>query len=695
MVINPAADVQNRVPATEPNSGRRVYSAPQPGRSLGGAIVAVRRPLRAAVAALCEAPDLGDLGHVFKSGGFGAGGTVEPAGLRLAWLLVNACVVHSIHERRTRLSSISESVKWFFHGSGTEVEIISRFSELSLRVANNALAEVVIDQEFLDLYPYLIEPQGHVARSSLRDQAARKVRKSKKEDGVYYTPSDVADFMVAELAKSSSSSGAWIDPACGTGVFLRSILSHALISGKATWGELDEYLQRFVFGIDKSALAVDSCAFVLLSELQDRRDVSPFARWLRIKENLSCMDSLSLMPDCEDPDLLGPPPSSTRLESLFPNCVERFTTLVMNPPYAQVDRQKSTGRCWVAIKGAGSGGRFDIHLAFAEMLWRFNTIEAAAAVLPLSVATNTSKVYRSVRKALATATGRTEMLFFDREPQALFGEDIKTRNAIIFRFALQGRSFHTSSLLKWTAPQRPQIFSRERLVKIAEVNTERFVPKLGSPREACAYRTLKAMAPVSLDRFIESTSRRQLDSLTLKPNSGRSTIAVSGTAYNFLNIFFAPDFVQLPTGESELSRSPVFCMEFVDDRLAHAAYALAANRIVYWLWRVEGDGFHVTVDFIKDLPVWGLLGSSEAELDELSSYGRSIRESARSRVTRSINSGRETYAFHSGFEGVAVRKTEEFIVSRLGLSGSFSKELDQILHAATSVDGRSRRMALM
>src|SRR5690606_7338864 len=127
------------------------------------------------------------------------------------------------------------------------------------RYANDALGAAKIDQELCDLYPYIIEPHGHVSRSCHKHEKARKVRSSKKADGVYYTPADVAHFIVREIASHNPDSGSWLDPACGTGVFLRAIIRHAKERSQIHAGTSLSFIQRYIYGIDKSALATE-CA---------------------------------------------------------------------------------------------------------------------------------------------------------------------------------------------------------------------------------------------------------------------------------------------------------------------------------------------------------------------------------------------------------------------------------------------------
>lgn len=672
-------------------SGKGRSSArPKPGRSLGRAILTARKPFRAAVALLAESGEPSPvLAEIFDCTVTGPGALVEPPQLRLAWLLVNSCFAHAVHSGRAQLAPLHESAAWFFGGPDYAEQILSCLPLFSVRAAEHALAAVIVNQELWDLYPYVIEPHGHVSRSCLQEKSAREIRQSKKADGVYYTPSDLADFMVGEIADKSDSDGAWIDPACGTGVFVRSIIGH----GKARYhGDYLDFVHNRVYGIDKSALATDSCAFVMLMELRGAtRGSSPFHSWRRLKRNVACMDALHLEPSHTDADLFSAPSGGTSISSVFSESTAIFSFLVMNPPYAVADRQSTSRGAWLALSEARSN-KVDLHLAFTEMMWRFESIEAAAAVLPLSVATNTTRTYKKIRDGFLSSNGRKEMLFFDREPQALFGEDIKTRNAVLFRFKNSKESIYTSQLLKWTAPQREQIFTADRTVSIDAKLCADFVPKLGSTEEADAYGLLHAAERVPLTRCVDSLSRRTLDQLVNEHKDDSASISIGGTAYNFINVFFSSDLFPIASTSKRLSTSPTIFIKFFEEVSAHAAFAVLSSRLAFWLWRVEGDGFHVTTDFVKNLPFWGLL-EDDALRQVLAIHGKAIREMSATRATKSVNAGRETFAFHGSYESHTVREVERILLNRLMGTSSFSRRLDTILHAVTSIDGKTRRVA--
>lgn len=668
---------------------------PKPGRSLGGAVLAIQRPIRTAVAALSSSHLQGEpqSTRIFETK-IGPGATLEPEHLRLAWLLVNACYLCAKVKHQDRLPSIEEGATWFFGNAQAARQAIVAFTPDSIAAANRALSACLANDELDALYPYVIEPHGHVSRSCMRKDAALDTRRAKKAEGVYYTPADVANFLVNELARHQGPQSAWLDPACGTGVFLRAAVRHASTSCiNDEFSPLD-FITNHIFGIDRSALATDCTTFILLLELSapDFSGMIPFDAWKLIKKNIACLDSLTLSPnDLRIECIFSSEKDCSRLSHIFPHSDKiSFDLLIMNPPYAgSTSRVPARGK-WDAA-AVSEGAKIELHLAFMEMMWRLESFKASAAVLPLSVATNTTKSYKKIRTHFVNSHGIKEFLFFDREPQALFGEDVKTRNAIIFRSQSLTSEVYSSRLLKWTAPQRESIFSRNRLARIEPSLCFNFIPKVGSEEEGNAYSQLCSLRADTLDLdFIEKFSRASLSQLTSSDFECSNTLAIGGTAYNFINVFHLEDVSTHATTSAQLSTSPIIFIKFRSSDACHAAYSMLSSRLAFWLWRVEGDGFHLTSDFVRKLPLWKILNDKES-MELLADYGKELRAWSGRELITSLNSGKETYSFQCTFEHSAALEVEEHLLRTLLGKCNFSLELDRILHATISIDGKVRR----
>ena len=218
----------------------------------------------------------------------------------LGWTLVSAWLTGFATGRIAHGAGIDEGALWFFDGVADvcPAELVPR--RAAARV-NEILADCGDALTYLELLPYVLDPHGPGSRLSVRRDAATKgARDRKRAEGVYYTPADVADFMVQgclEGLDETDSPPAILDPACGTAVFLRA----ALAALKTAWPDRSAgwLAERRLYGTDIDPWALDAAAFVLLADcLNDggTDDGSPLLLWHRLRLNLACVDALRLDP---------------------------------------------------------------------------------------------------------------------------------------------------------------------------------------------------------------------------------------------------------------------------------------------------------------------------------------------------------------------------------------------------------------
>lgn len=677
-------------------------SRPHPRHSLGATVTAVDRPIREAVQLLTSAVTVNDttFGAVFDCTVYGPNAFREVEGVRLAWFLVNVALSHAFVTRRGSPASFSQALGWFFGEAYLVTSLLTCFSQQQIKAAERKLSGLRASEDLLDLLPYIVEPHGHITRNSFETcDVAKRTRNLKKSAGVYYTPSDVAEFMVDSLASASVTDGTWLDPACGTGVFLRAVLARRRsISSDSEESDLLDFTCSCVFGIDKSALATDLASFVLLVDCTTTKAIGdlPFCIWQRIKQNIVCMDALRLMPSGETVDLHCDSNQVARIEKIFPSIGNvGFDHVLMNPPYAAARVDKILETIWHSFSGVPIGQSADTHLAFTEMLWRLTSERGvSAAVLPLSVGTNTTRSYVRLRDELLKNPGTKEFLFFDREPQALFGEDIKTRNLILLTNANAAQNIvRTSRLLKWTAEQRSSILSRDRLIPVNASQCGALIPKLGSRAEGAIYTSLTSGATlIKAATFLPRIGRFSLEvAIAADDTVPRHSVLVSSTAYNFINCFFSDGLP--PDPPYPYSSSPLNALLLGSKEDAFATFALVSSRLCFWLWHVEGDGFHVTGDFLKRLPIWSLLGSKEVK-GLLTEHGRLLWMSAKRNAVGSVNGGKQTYSFHCGYDHPSSTKVESILIEQLCLDEAASRSLDKFVQATVSIDGKHRTRRL-
>lgn len=134
----------------------------------------------------------------------------------------------------------------------------------------------------------------------------------------------------------------------------------------------------------------------------------------------------------------------------------------------------------------------------------------------------------------------------------------------------------------------------------------------------------------------------------------------------------------------------MFALEFPDARTADAAYAVMASRLVYWLWRVECDAFHVSRRFLLHLP-FDLRAVDRALLRTLADAGRALWGEAAEHPIFAVNKGRRTVAVPPAPSGT-VGNADEALVNAFGLSEAASAfPIEAWYHDIVVVDGTEPR----
>jgi hypothetical protein len=627
-------------------------SSPAPGRNFTMLVEQLARDVRRAVDLAIEdvaspqeyrevfAPRLGHLGFALE-------GSEEPVAVARAlvatWLSAYSlgAVVESDPYRRAE--------RWL-QGDGAIA-----LPRLSSPKARPALRNLPSRRVVGALLPYLLDPLAPgTRRSVMRRPDESNDRTRRKQQGVYYTPGDVAAHMVE--ACRSSSHRTCFDPCCGSGVFLRAAL---LVGGVPLTG---------LFGTDVDPLAVDAGAFVLMTAALEQGEhwPSPWAALQAARSRLATIDSLLLVPGVSlDPDSqearqtefggvqralkrgdtpgpAEPQRALTALGSLFPPLVRGADMVVSNPPYAALGVRSAFDPLpsRFASLGASPVRRSTrVEGLFVELAWRLLSERGALSiVLPLSVATGSRAEYVGLRRAMRTLDGTWDVSFFDRAPDALFGDDVKTRNTIFTFRRGQDTVLRTTGLLRWTSWTRTAFLSSIEFVDV-DWDSAGPIPKAGSRDEAEMLAVLREL-PSCL-------AAGALGMKTVRPGKTElgeaHAVLVGPTAYNWLA---CSRDLRAFQEHGHTSTSGLTALVFPRADVADAALAVIASRITFWLWRVEGDGFHVTRSFLRDLP-FAIHVLPEHKLAELAAAGRDLWSAMRRDPVVSVNKGRRTVAFSS------------------------------------------------
>lgn len=658
---------------------------------------------------------------------------------RTAWNL--ACIWLLYRNAIGEKCGLFEAENWF-RGS---VQIPApRFSDAvpaeTRWLVEQHLGGLALDADFWDLLPYLLEEHGTGSRASvMRDPRTASAREAKRKDGVFYTPSDVAEYMVRRCLQGTQGmeyERLCLDPASGTGVFLLALLHSASEAAAADFDGFD-YASRCLYGLDVSGHALDACAFVLLRACWrdvERRGLSPWSAWHRLRMNLVQADALTVQlwpatdaqngtntrfsgiaqaltatrsafvePHDTQPatpiDDLGPfSRSGVSLQALFPMAGRGFNVLAGNPPYAPLGEREDIAELadsFRSLPDTADVSRANLYPMFIEMMWRFTSPGSAAAALvtPLSIAFHSGRQYSNCRRAMSVAGGRWQFAFFDREPHALFGEEVKTRNAILFRFEDpqtpkrgQLAEIETGPLRKWTSRTRHALFESISFTTLGPSFITHGVPKLAGERQAaifCALQRGTARLPGWCVRVGTCRPEAAIGVQDLP------RVFIGGTAYNFLNVY---RFGELAADDRSfsLSESGVHCLEFRSELDAQAAFAILSSRLTFWLWHVLGDGFHVPGWLWQEVPFSRASFDSDC-FGKLATLGRELWLRLREHRFTSINGGKLTIGYrplqcHEERDAI-----DALLLQAAGLPSEFFGELRSFVENNTVVDATDKR----
>ena len=713
---------------------QHVPPAPSRGVSLEMRTARHGKPIRDAVAALVRGAVISPDERAFDATFLPRWSAVSPRivkarlATRIAWNLVGTWLFAAARADGGCRMTLADAEQWFRGNVSMPVRACcDMFSAEALWQAEQLLKAAASDDEMWQLLPHIFEEHGQGSRASvMRDPLTTKARNAKRRDGVFYTPADVADYMVEETlcAVGGLADARCLDPACGTGVFLLALLHKARELQNEAFDSF-HYATRCLYGMDISGHALDAGAFVLLMECwpdAKRQGLTPWTAWHRLRLNLVQVDALNVTAANSS---VGPIPvhqrivtalerggqfveqfsecaattdnaavfgaSSLPLNAVFPEVTNGFDCIIGNPPYAAVSEESDIRQLDHEFRSLPEArGTANLYPLFIEMMWKLaqRSHSSAALVTPLSIAYHTGTQFENCRRAMSAAGGRWRFAFFDREPHALFGEEVKTRNAILFHSRSKDlppsgdpAEIETGPLRKWTSRTRSQLFDSIDFTPLGRMSITFGIPKLRGLSQATALQALQRRHERLPSLSTRISKARPVE--TLIP-SVIPRVFVGGTAYNFINVYREADLPQEARMFS-MSESPVHCLEFRSETDAEASLAILSSRIVFWLWHVLGDGFHVSSRLFHLIP-FSRGSFSPGVFADLAVLGRRLWQRSQEHQYIALNGGRTTFGYRPLKCGVELDAIDTVLGEASGLSAEFLTELRIFVHSNAIVD---------
>lgn len=595
---------------------------------------------------------------------------------RAAWRAVGAWLIRQAADLPCRDASLEDAQSWYL-GRPLTSEESSFWAALDAQ-ARSQLGTIARRPGMRELMPYILDAHGPGSRLSVRrDPSTLVSRARKKASGVFYTPPDVAAFIVRSSLQGSKASdiSTVLDPAVGTGVFLRAALE--ALRADDTAANAFALARDRLFGCDIDKLALDGAAWVLLLDtLADAEKLTscPAEAWAELRGNLQCCDALLIDPDGDASTVDGRVP----LSRLFPRVGDGFDLVLGNPPYADVGARSDLPALAARFftLAAKPKATADLYPMFLEQMTRLAGPAASGAmVVPLSLACNEGSQFLACRELMQREPGDWRFTFFDRQPHALFGEDVKTRNAIVFWRKGSSSRIYTGPLRKWRGGYRASMFASIDYTEIS-ADIRSGIPKVHGGLQADVWTRLRAER-VRCSALVNACARSTLDQV---PHGAPTDVFVAPTAYNFLGIA-RPIAFEARLGET-LSANPLHRFSCRSVRDAAAAYAILSSNLAFWWWHITGDGFHVGQSALLDLPM-GSAATNQDTLDRLAELGDALWERSSAQAVRSLNRGRVSYAFSAAGAPEPRRAVDVILITALGLPPSFVDELEGFTRTVT------------
>lgn len=500
-----------------------------------------------------------------------------------------------------------------------------------------------------ELLPYAFEVLNYSERDLIgawHDRRAGIITRKKQQSGIYYTPADVVKYMVCECHNGLKKKDLliercnYIDFSCGSGVFLLQILASLIEQGKIeTPNQYITFVTRNLFGIDISHYAIECTKYAILQHYMTTWKTVKHLRELFQVLEKNCVVSDSTMLE----DFLDQHPAYPRT----------FNCIIGNPPYVEMDG---------GISHSGEGNLF---IPFVYNLQKYAERKSVSSlVLPLSFTYNSQTAFQKLRSDIAEDQAEWQIENYDRSPDSLFGDDVKARACIVFRISSQQKKIKSSGLTRWTSQGRAALLStRKPMADISSISIVDYIPKLASAEEVNAFNLI-------LRRTKEFRSSCAYDSQVFQHD-----VVIKGTAYNWICSYdhIPPAFNKDST--PYISKD----LKFISERTATDQYFLLAilnSRVMFWLWTVIGDGFHVTNRLISIAQKCqgSILGN---DYTELASLGQEFSKALRHHPTVSVNSGKTITSYnHMPLLGI-VKKIDEALVRALRLDSAFVDYLEK------------------
>lgn len=463
----------------------------------------------------------------------------------------------------------------------------------------------------------------------------------KRQSGTFYTPTFVVDFIVKSAIKHDAKV---IDISCGCGSFLIGAIKQL----ERVTGKKRIYLiEHNIFGVDISPLAIEQTKLILtLFALLDGEDK------VGIHFNLWSSDSLKF---------------NFHKILQYAKLNNGFDVVLGNPPYSKLpDNYNIENVRSKFLTIVNDQTVPNLYVLFVELMISIvnKNYGSLGMILPLSLAYSSNRSIQKLRDIIDSTKGNWFFSFYDRSPDSLFGDNIKTRNCIaIADFSDKDNvSIASTKLIRWNSKIRNALFEKVDYQDLNNLTIQKYIPKISTSVE---YNTFKLLLSSS-SRFKEFITSLPI----YKSKEGNHfNLYYYSTAYNWL-----PVFIELPKNNSVNQSDNRKKISLLSMQQVEVAYSILSSRLVYWLWLVIGDGFHVPENFINEIPL-NPNNFSRKVIKQLQMLGRNLWNEAQKFPTVKINKGKSVHNLNMLRCVKMIEEIDKVILSELSIPPEFNSFL--------------------
>lgn len=549
--------------------------------------------------------------------------------------------------------------------NGNEIMLTDNFTSHIL----NELFCFINEQNYVDILFYVMEIFEYVYENDERVK--------KRNEGIYYTPKDVVDYITKMTIDSYINHLRYIslsltqkkellkehcfiaDISCGTGIFLAIAVERLMqFYDDLDMTKCDKLISIFknnIFGIDISEYAVETTKMLLMiSSLSIIIDGNyTFGKYYNIlNSNIRVGDSVTVISDSKEKG------NKNMFKDYFPMVFKYeggFNCIIGNPPYSSNNTvyNQNIIDCYVSYTSTSYDKKY---LFFLENLMYLSANKSVSGlVIPLSLAYNKKKPFISLRNSIEKDSANWKFAFFDRSPDSLFGDDVKTRNIIVIRDNFYDKfQLETTSLTRWSSKERDKLFDNISYEALENITIKNKIPKIGNALEKEVYSKLDNNNSLFKSNLSE----------------GENIIYYYPTAYNWL-----PFFIEKPPcydlNHNEIESSVKIIKTGYDKYLI---YSLLSSTISYWLWIIEGDIFHFSSSFIREFP-YDINAFSKGEIESLKLYGLELWLDVKKHKVSSNNAGKIVINYSYIYSFNIIEKINAIVINAFELPKEFNSYL--------------------